>query len=194
VPTPKEVINLALFMAALASFAVYGYAIKKVFSREHGVDRRMKVLEILGSSFALVHLWYLWHRESTNFLVDLAALFLYGSGLAAFVTAKRALRGYRLTLAFSPDAPTTLIDQGIYEYIRHPFYLAYSLTWMGGAVAAPHLATIGSTVVMVCVYVSAACIEEKKFLSTALASSYKLYRKRTGMLWPSRLMRVKSLV
>jgi len=182
--TPEELFSLAPFVVALISFAIYGYAIKKVFSREHGVDLRMKLLQMLGAIFALAHLWYLWRSGSQNYSLHVAALIFYVAGLGAFVAAIRALKGYRLTLAFSPDAPKTLIDQGIYGYIRHPFYLAYSLTWIGGVVAAPSLVTAVSTLIMVVFYVSAARIEERKFLSTELAPSYELYRHRTGMLWP----------
>jgi protein-S-isoprenylcysteine O-methyltransferase Ste14 len=180
--TPGGRFSIALFVVALVSFAIYGYAIKKVFSREHGVDRRMKLLQVLGSIFALVHLLYLWHSDSQSYSIHVAASFFYATALATFFAAIRALKGYRLTLAFSPDAPKTLIDQGIYGYIRHPFYLAYSLTWIGGAVAAPSLVTAGSTLIMVVFYVSADRVEERKFLSTELASSYELYRNRTGML------------
>jgi protein-S-isoprenylcysteine O-methyltransferase Ste14 len=148
----------------------------------------MKWLQISGSFFSILHLWNLWHISSENFSVCMAALFFYAIGLTTFFTAILALRGYQLTLAFSPDAPETLIDQGIYSYIRHPFYLAYSLTWVAGAVAAPSLLMTGSALIMVAFYVSAARVEEAKFLSTDLAPAYQMYRSRTGMLWPANLM------
>jgi protein-S-isoprenylcysteine O-methyltransferase Ste14 len=167
-------------------------AIKKLFSRTHGVDLRMKLLQFAGSIFAVVNLWHIWYGSSENFSLCMTALFFYAIGLVTFFAAIRALRGYRLTLAFSPDAPETLIEQGIYGYIRHPFYLAYSITWIAGALAAPSLVTTGSALIMVVFYVSAARVEEAKFLSTDLARSYQIYRTRTGMLWPSSVMLVKT--
>jgi protein-S-isoprenylcysteine O-methyltransferase Ste14 len=175
----------AVLAAALAtSFVIYAIAIQRLFSREHGIDRRMRGLQLCGTIFAIVHLWYLSHIPGGVSLRSLIALIFYASGLSVFFAATRALRGYRLTLAFSPDSPHQLIETGIYSRVRHPFYLAYSLTWFAGAIAAPSIATISTALCMLTFYVVAARMEEQKFEASALATAYADYRTRTGLLWP----------
>jgi protein-S-isoprenylcysteine O-methyltransferase Ste14 len=102
-----------------------------------------------------------------------------------FLAAKRALRGHRLTLAFSSDTPRFLVENGIYSRVRHPFYLAYTLTWLGGVIAVPGAWTLSTTIVMLILYWAAALLEEKKFASSDYAESYAAYRSRSGMFWPT---------
>jgi protein-S-isoprenylcysteine O-methyltransferase Ste14 len=131
-----------------------------------------------------VHLWCLGTASFVGTVRGATSLTLYASALAVFFAAKRSLQGYRLTLAFSADAPRVLIDRGLYARVRHPFYLAYSLTWIAGAAAVPSPLTIGSTAIMMAFYVSAAKREESKFSATRLGSAYDAYKRRAGLLWP----------
>jgi protein-S-isoprenylcysteine O-methyltransferase Ste14 len=176
--------RIILFVIALLSFAIYGYAIRRWFSRDHGVDWRMNLLQLLGTLFAVGHLWMIWQLPTDVGWRSKVAIVVYGAALLVFFAAKRALIGYRLTLAFSGDSPQRIISSGIYSRVRHPFYLAYTLTWTAGAIAAPSNVTIGSTLCMTAIYIFAARGEEGKFARSALNESYARYREHTGMLWP----------
>jgi len=178
--------NTLLIAVALLSFVIYGIAIKRLFSSSHGVDRRMQVLKVCGALFALVHLWAIWEYQATVGYLSLMAFGTYLAGLGVFFAARQALAGFRLTLAFSPDTPERILDQGIYARVRHPFYLAYSLTWLGGVLAAPSVWTLSTTGIMFFVYWQAARQEEHKFLLSPLAETYKNYKSETGMFFPSR--------
>jgi protein-S-isoprenylcysteine O-methyltransferase Ste14 len=180
----SHTIPVILVAAAVTSFVIYAIAIQRLFSREHGIDRRMRGLQLCGAVFAMIHLWYLSQISGEVIPRSLIGLIFYASGLSVFFAATRALRGYQLTLAFSPDSPRQLIETGIYSRVRHPFYLAYSLTWFAGAIAAPSIATIGTALCMLTFYVVAARLEERKFVASALATTYADYRSRTGLLWP----------
>jgi protein-S-isoprenylcysteine O-methyltransferase Ste14 len=173
-----------LFVAATASFFVYGLAIKYLFSRRMGVSSKMRLLQILSSVFAVSNLVCTWEFQPQNRFLPIVALSLYVCGLALFASAVKALRGYRLTLAFSPDQPETLVKEGIYRYVRHPFYLSYSLTWLAGIVAAPSAFTAAAALTMIVFYVLAAREEERKFQSSPLSLEYEVYRERAGLLWP----------
>jgi hypothetical protein len=48
-----------LLSLAMYSFLLYAYAIARVFSHEHGVDWRMRLLRAAGTASALLHLWSL---------------------------------------------------------------------------------------------------------------------------------------
>ena len=172
-----------LIAVAAASFAIYGHAIRTFFSREHGVDRRMTLLQVGGLIAAAVHLLSI-YLYPISFYRGLVSLIVYVAGLWIFFGARAALKGFRLTLAFSHDAPTGIITTGVYARIRHPFYLAYSLTWVGGFIAVLSVWTLATSVSMIVAYVYAARLEEAKFQQSSLASEYKAYRARAGLFWP----------
>ena len=88
------------------------------------------------------------------------------------------------TLAFTGDEPVLLLDTGPYRWIRHPFYTAYMLFWIGAALAMARglgwiaVLAIGAT------YWSAARHEEAKFARSGLASGYRAYLLQAGMFLP----------
>jgi protein-S-isoprenylcysteine O-methyltransferase Ste14 len=169
---------------ALFSFALYAWAIQHSFSRPHGIDRRMRLLQVSGTISALIHTASLAAATTVLPFRGIGASFLYGCGLLVFFCARRAVRGHLLTLAFSPDLPTELVSSGIYAYIRHPFYLAYALTWLAGLLAAPSVWTLVTTIAMITGYVYAARTEEAKFAQSSLSERYGAYKKKAGLMWP----------
>lgn len=172
-----------MFLAAM-SFVIYAYAIQRVFSREHGVDRRMRRLQVCGTVAAVSHLVALWRSHAGFPAQSASALALYVAGLLVFWAAYRATQNHALSLAFSPDTPRSLVRSGIYARIRHPFYTAYGITWLAGVIQAPSVSTVVSTGVMLTMYVNAARYEEAKFGASALADEYRVYRSQAGMFWP----------
>jgi protein-S-isoprenylcysteine O-methyltransferase Ste14 len=68
--------------------------------------------------------------------------------------------------------------------VRHPFYLAYTLNWLGAAVAARHWAAWLGLAAMLGFYGAAAAQEERKFLLGPLADNYTAYRRRAGTFLP----------
>jgi protein-S-isoprenylcysteine O-methyltransferase Ste14 len=185
--------NFILLVVAASSFAIYAWAIRVLFSHDAGVDRRMQLIQVLGSLFAIAQLWSLWSAPRAVTIRGIAALMVYVAALAVFLAAKRALRDYRLSLAFSPDAPARIVESGVYGYVRHPFYLAYMMTWAAGALAAPQLMTYAACLLMGTLYFSAARFEERKFAQSALAAEYQRYRQRVGMCLPRRPLTAASV-
>jgi protein-S-isoprenylcysteine O-methyltransferase Ste14 len=181
--------NYFLVAIAVTSFPIYGYAIQGTFSRSYGVSIRMRLIQVGGMIFALIHVWALSNTASRLSIAALVAVAFYLGGIGAFFAAKRALQGFRLTLAFSPDLPEHLIQAGIYSRVRHPFYMAYSLTWIGGVVAARSILTASTACLMIASYLWAARHEERKFSLSALGPAYDAYRSRAGMIWPKRVAR-----
>ena len=116
-------------------------------------------------------------RESVTIVITLAALALFWWAIA---TTRRT----RLTLAFSNDQPTFLLDQGPYALVRHPFYTSYILFWVGAATDAGSPLFWIVPIIVTVLYVRAASIEERKFVRSDLATRYQDYRIRTGMLVP----------
>lgn len=116
-------------------------------------------------------------REAAAVAITLAALALFWWAVA---TTRRT----RLTLAFSADQPTFLVDQGPYAVVRHPFYTSYILFWIGAAIDGVSPLFWIAPIVITVLYARAASIEERKFVQSALATRYRDYQNRTGMLLP----------
>jgi protein-S-isoprenylcysteine O-methyltransferase Ste14 len=167
----------------LISLVIYAHAIQKTFVRSDGVRMGMRLLQILGAGAGVAHLWALFTFD-LRLPATLVATMSYLAGLGVFAAARNVTAVRRLSLAYSLDMPTFLINQGIYRYIRHPFYSAYILTWLAGVIAAPGLWVIASTLVMIVLYARAALLEEQKFAASALAEDYAAYRLTAGMFLP----------
>ena len=91
----------------------------------------------------------------------------------------------KLTIAFSVDSPRFLMASGPYAFVRHPFYLSYLATYIGTAAVTRKIPSALAATVMIAIYVTAAFLEERKFLaSEEFAEKYRAYKKRVGMFLP----------
>ena len=113
-----------------------------------------------------------------------AAAALFGLSLGLFVWAASVNRHRPLALAFSDHPPMHVQTRGPYAFVRHPFYLSYLLTFLGGWIAtgAPW---VGLFVLAGFVtYWAAARREEARFREGPLGASYGRYASRVAMFVP----------
>lgn len=183
----KDSMDLALKLAVLAGFVLnivlFARALRSSFVRPDGVRLRMRGLVVCGTVASVSDALLLWFApERTLCLLGGAALLVCSQWV--YRSAVRATTRHKLSLAFSGDAPTHLNESGIYSRVRHPFYLAYTLTWLGAVAGTLHWGAILGLVMMFCFYLAAALHEERKFLASGLAAEYRAYRRRTGMFLP----------
>lgn len=180
IPLLPQGVVIALFVWNIVLFSV---ALRRDLSRPDGVRGMMRALALCGALAALTGLFLLcstrpglWHC--------VAAIGLLVMSQALLRAAVRATADSKLSLAFSGDVPTNLNRSGPYRFIRHPFYTSYSLTWLAAAVSSAHPAAFAALFIMAAFYLGAARQEERKFLGSSLAESYRRYRKSTGMFFP----------
>ncbi len=166
---------------ATVCFAAFSWGVKKHFRSTGAMPLGMKLTSLLSLGLFLAFLFYIAQGASGLWLVSLG---LFTASLAVFAAAVAASRYTPPTLAFDTDAPNFLLQHGPYRYVRHPFYLAYVLFWLGTAVAVHGLLGWVAPVLMTALYIEAASREERKFASSDLAGAYKAYRARAGMFWP----------
>ena len=82
------------------------------------------------------------------------------------------------------DAPRQIITWGAYARIRHPFYAAFLLAFIGAFIVAPHpwtLLTLGYGLVVLNI---TAAREERRLLASEFGSEYEGYMRRTGRFVP----------
>lgn len=181
-----KIILVALFLWNIAMFTL---ALGRAFTRPQGVHRVMQLLGICGAASAVGDVWML-AVTRVSWIAAAMALFFFVAGLLVFQSAIKATASQRLSLAFSADVPAFLTQSGIYKFVRHPFYLAYTMNWLGAAIASRHSAAWLLLALMFGFYFIAARREEGKFLRSPLKAEYENYCHCAGMFFPR--LRLKS--
>jgi protein-S-isoprenylcysteine O-methyltransferase Ste14 len=176
--------NYALFAVALISFLLYAKASSAIFSNDYGSEALNNVILLCAPLFAFIHLWLLWRTPVHSHKFANVASLSYLAGLIIFLSAKKTIATYRTTLSFAPDLPFWMLNKGLYSRIRHPFLLAFCLTWLGGVLEAHCMRTTVSTAIMLCFYWLAAKRQEHNYENSMLASEFRSYKNRTGMFLP----------
>ncbi len=166
---------------ATTCFAAFAWGVKGHFRSTGEMPVGMKLTSLLSTVLFLVFLWHMRDGVSAFWLAGLA---LFTASLGLFAAAILASRASPPTLAFDTDQPSFLLLTGPYRYVRHPFYLAYVLFWLGTAIAAHAITGWIAPLLMTGLYVEAATREERKFANSPLAAAYAQYRTRAGLFWP----------
>ena len=176
--------NLIIGSFALLLFAMFALGVKTVFRNPGGQGYGYVLLKVgaIATAFSLVV--SVVRARPVHMIVGSLSLFVLMISLLLFRWTVATVRRAPLSLAFSPDAPTTLMDDGPYRWVRHPFYLSYLLGYVGSFIAAPNAVSLGCIVLMAGIYVWAARFEEAKFARSPLADAYAHYRRRTGLVFP----------
>ena len=111
------------------------------------------------------------------------AVILYGVSLGVFWWAVAVTRG-KLAACGQSCVSRTVVRQGPYRWIRHPFYAVYNLTWLAGLVAWGWWPLALSAAVMGYLYERFARDEETGFLKSPLAEEYRRYMRQAGRYVP----------
>jgi protein-S-isoprenylcysteine O-methyltransferase Ste14 len=171
-----------LFLLCFGSFA---WGMRRFFQQPAGAVPGMKLISFCGLVFSILHLIAILLASSAGTRWRTTGAALYLCSLLLFWWALSSNRKKPLSAAFSPDAPSHLVQHGPYRFIRHPFYTSYLLAWTAGVFAAANLWLIPTVLVMLVIYLRAARFEEAKFSATALGPEYSSYRSSTGLFIPN---------
>jgi protein-S-isoprenylcysteine O-methyltransferase Ste14 len=183
----------AALAAALFTFGGFVWAVQRFFVRDGAPAPGMRAIALGGTVAMVADLVALGLARGAGDAWHLAGAALFAGAALLFWAAVRANRARPLTLAFSDDRPGHLVTWGPYAWVRHPFYSAYMLAWIAGAVAAAQPLLLGALLGMGALYRAAARREEAKFAASDLADAYAAYRARTGMFLPRRLAQPPSV-
>jgi protein-S-isoprenylcysteine O-methyltransferase Ste14 len=162
--------------------AQYAWSTKAHFTSAKTPDGA-KIISLAVALTGLLFMLALWWLKQPP-AAQIAGLLLQLSSIALFWWAISASKKARLRFAFDKEAPASLLQDGPYAHVRHPFYTSYILFWTGWAMAIWTLWAIPPLAFLIAVYVRAARGEEKNFSSTAFAAAYDDYKKRAGLFWP----------
>jgi protein-S-isoprenylcysteine O-methyltransferase Ste14 len=171
-------------VAALGTMACFAGAIPLYFREGTAVSagKHMMIACIAVCGSAQVVVFFKADEVAVGWRA--AGLVLLALAHTLFWSAVVSHGGVRPRVAFATDAPSRLIKSGPYRWVRHPFYLAYTVAWLAGAVLTASAWLLATVFVMFFVYHSAAAAEEAGFLASDLAGEYQEYQRRTGMFIP----------
>lgn len=169
-------------IAALGAFGSFAWGLKHHFQVEGRMPSRMARLSACSTAAFLLFVGLvLWSGVGPAAGITAIALFLAGGIL--FWWAVRTTRTQPPAIAHTGNVPTMIHTRGPYAYVRHPFYLAYSLGWLGTAIAGGPIQWIPAALIIGWYY-RTAHEEERHFATSELATEYAQYRKKTGLILP----------
>jgi protein-S-isoprenylcysteine O-methyltransferase Ste14 len=175
-------LDLLATAVAIAVLAQYSWSMRGHFASS-SMPPGAIVIAVVALISAAIMLMLQWALDQPAGAV-LVGVALELASLLLFWAAIRASREARLRLAFDTENPDSLVTDGPYRYLRHPFYTSYQIFWSGWAIAVWSPWALAPLLAIVIVYVAAARGEERKFEKTALAGDYRAYKQRTGFFWP----------
>ena len=175
-------LDLLVSAISMAVIAQYSWSMNGHFS-SRAMPRGAVVIAVVVLATTITFLILQWALEQPPAAALIGAAVQIGS-LVLFWAAIRASRTARLRLAFDEENPDSLVTEGPYRYLRHPFYLSYLIFWSGWTIAVWSPWAVVLLAVILAVYILAAKGEEQKFANTAMAGEYQAYKQRTGFLWP----------
>jgi protein-S-isoprenylcysteine O-methyltransferase Ste14 len=175
-------LSLLLLLSGIGGFGAFSWAVRGHFVGDKAVGA-MNIILALSLAGIAVFLFDVSQTsgpdwpQAAGFCLHLLAIVLFG--WAVLTT-----RQNRPALAFAGDQPDRIFRSGPYAYIRHPFYTAYLLFWLGCGVATSSLIMLIIFLSLLAIYTVAALGEERHFLRSALHDEYVAYRRDTGLFWP----------
>jgi protein-S-isoprenylcysteine O-methyltransferase Ste14 len=175
--------NAMALVVWVSAFSSFSWGVLRFFRKTSGLTRHTALVAVLGLLFGGWHfLAIATSRVGTT--RSLVAIMLLSISTLLFWSAVRACESRRLTAIFESDVPVHLVQRGPYRYIRHPFYVSYTLFWFAGWVASASVPALMSAAIMLGIYLNAARAEERKFSSSNLANEHAAYRRRVGLMIP----------
>jgi protein-S-isoprenylcysteine O-methyltransferase Ste14 len=173
------VINASSFyflLKLVGVFCLSGFTWAAIFHFKHPKkpDFRKYIVSFCAFAATVINLFILITLKETSNYQFAISFCLFCSSSAIFWPAIFVSRG-KLDFAFSTQDPPLIIKNGPYKFMKHPFYVSYSIAWLAGFILTYNLAAAIAGLTMVGLYYSAARLEEKRILESELREAYLEY-------------------
>jgi protein-S-isoprenylcysteine O-methyltransferase Ste14 len=176
--------ELVLTVLAFLQILSMALSVHVLFKRHESLDTsRYRFLQICAIAHWVGYLFLLYQISATQ-VVLMATVTLTSVSLVIFWIAFFQIRRRPFTIIFSKDNPERIETQGLYRWIRHPFYTSYILFYSGSILVTQNVWIGLLAATLIIVYLDAARKEEEKFKLGSLANEYSAYQRRTGRFFP----------
>jgi protein-S-isoprenylcysteine O-methyltransferase Ste14 len=174
--------DLLISVVSLVVVAQFALALRTHFTSPK-MTLGAQVISLAVVLATIGFLFLLW-RDDQPVWAQVIGLAVELAAAALFWWAVRASRQAGLRFAFDEEHPHSLLTDGPYGIVRHPFYTSYLLFWIGWGIAVWSPWALLGTATMLALYLRAALWEERRFSLSPLASDYAAYKQRAGLFWP----------
>jgi protein-S-isoprenylcysteine O-methyltransferase Ste14 len=182
-----QTLEFVWFIKCLGLINLIGFTWAAIFHFKHpeAIDYR-KTLLSLSATFATGFNSYLLATVPFDKIHNTAlVLFLFPLSFFIFVWAL-SVSAKKLDFAFSKSTPSELLQSGPYKFMRHPFYMSYSLTWLACFTLTLNILSGILVVWMGFLYFIAARYEERTILRGELSKNYLEYKSSVGVFIPKK--------
>jgi protein-S-isoprenylcysteine O-methyltransferase Ste14 len=184
---PQTPLDWVLVAVAAATAVIIAVALQDFFLDSRVNNPKIRALQDVGVGFAVIHFGGLIVLGSAGPGWAAGAILMYVAATLLFLGALETARRVQLPRTLVDDPmPKALIVTGPFAWVRHPFYIAYSLAWLAAPIATHGPVITLTGVIAVVVYVVAARREERA-LAAHFGEAYERYRQKTGMVLPLRM-------
>jgi len=122
--------------------------------------------------------------ERTEWLTGLSTLLVF-IGLGFMITSILQIRSQGKGYPISHLPPAELVTTGLYNYLRHPIYLGYTITFGGGAILLESFWSLTfSTALLLIGWIGYAHFYEEPVLIARFGDRYRDYRNATALIFP----------
>ncbi len=181
-------VTLALTIATVLPFRLRARTDEKFDRRREGLAVAI-VLRLGGVALWVFVLAYLIRPQSMHWAMLRLPDWVRWCGVVAGVLCcammwwtLRAL-GRNLTDTVATRRDATLVTNGPYHYVRHPFYVGAGLMMLSVTLLTAS-AAIGITSLIVLALLAARTPKEERQLLATFGESYRRYQAATGAFWP----------
>jgi len=193
--TDDRPIRVALLVIALAVFPIGIYHRVQSQATGESLDRRQEGLLILATlrpigmilwlgviAYMINPAWMAWSSMSLPAWLRWTGLAACAIGGALMIWTFRRL-GKNLTDTVVTRREHTLVTNGPYRFVRHPFYVSGALFALGTSFVAANWFLFAGGVLFVVLIIMRTRTEEEKLL-TRFGDGYQAYKERTGRFVP----------
>lgn len=128
-----------------------------------------------------ITLYFLLIEPSTCSPINAVSLVLYILALALFWWS--IVTSELLEFAFSSHVGK-VVTTGPFAYVRHPFYLSYTLVWLGSSILFNSIFLWITLIYLTTFYLTSAKTEEEVYLKSEYSRDYRDYSQKVGMFLP----------
>ena len=180
-------LDYVLIVFTLTNYFYYAYSVSGVFRSYSSMNQlAYSVLKMTSVFTWFVNFYALAiHIGRLSVIGIYICLVLQVAAFILFQTCRRIIRYRGLTIVFSKDQASHLLEVGPYKFIRHPFYLTYLISYFSISFLTFEPLSFLMSFIMLGVYIYAALFEERKFMQGELRERYIQYQSRTGMFFPN---------
>jgi protein-S-isoprenylcysteine O-methyltransferase Ste14 len=171
------IIQIVLFLGGSIVFFLYSRTYLKD-PRKHGFYRFFGWELTLFLVVINLRVWFddpLSPHQIISWILLLACILLAGIGFLQLHNYGKAEGSFENT--------TTLVEKGLYKYIRHPLYSSLILGTWGAALKQPDLLSVIVVIAATICYFFTAKVEEEEMIEK-FGEDYRAYMRRTKMFIP----------